>query len=94
MAERLSGLSMGQADSRSFNRFLLGGAVEAEVDALGRILIQDFQKEFADLKTRVVIVGVHNRLEIWNDKAWGEYKSRMEKQADVVAEKLGELGAI
>ncbi len=94
MAEQLSGLSMGQADTRSFNRFLLGGAVEAEVDALGRILIPDFQKEFADLKTRVVIVGVHNRLEIWNDKTWSEYKSRMEKQADVVAEKLGELGAI
>ena len=94
MAERLANLSMGQADSRSFNRFLLGGAVEAEVDALGRILIPDFQKEFADLRSKVVIVGVHNRLEIWNDKAWSEYKSRTEKQADVVAEKLGELGAI
>ncbi len=94
MAEQLASLSMGQADTRSFNRFLLGGAVEAEVDALGRILIPDFQKEFAGLKTKVVIVGVHNRLEIWNDRAWTEYKSRIEGQADIVAEKLGELGAI
>lgn len=94
IAEKLSLLPVGQADTRSFNRFFLGGAVEAEVDALGRILVPDFQKEFAGLANKVVIVGVHNRLEIWNDKAWGEYKSRIEKQADVVAEKLGELGAI
>ena len=94
IAEKLSDLPVGQADTRSFNRFFLGGAVEAEVDALGRILIPDFQKEFAGLANKVVIVGVHNRLEIWNDKAWVEYKSRIEKQADVVAEKLGELGAI
>ena len=85
---------MGRADTRSFSRFLLGGAVEAEIDALGRILIPEFQKEFADLSSKVIIVGVHSRLEIWNDKAWNEYKSRVEREADRVAEKLGELGAI
>lgn len=94
MAEQLASLSMGQADTRSFNRFLLGGAVETEVDALGRILIPEFQKEFAGLNAKVVIVGVHNRLEIWNDKSWNEYKTRIGSQADVLAEKLGELGAI
>ncbi len=94
MAEQLASLSMGQADTRSFNRFLLGGAVETEVDALGRILIPEFQKEFAGLNAKVVIVGVHNRLEIWNDKTWSEYKARIGGQADVLAEKLGELGAI
>lgn len=94
MAEQLANLSVGRADTRSFNRFLLGGAVEVEVDALGRILIPEFQKEFAGLKTKVVIVGVHNRLEIWNDKVWAGYKARVGKEADVVAEKLGELGAI
>lgn len=94
IAEKLSELPVGQADTRSFNRFFLGGAVEAEVDALGRILVPDFQKEFAGLANKVVIVGVHNRLEIWNDKTWNEYKSRIGNQADVLAEKLGELGAI
>lgn len=94
ISEQLANLSMGRADTRSFNRFLLGGAVEAEVDALGRILIPEFQREFASLKNKVVIIGVHNRLEIWNDRNWSEYKSRIEKEADVVAEKLGELGAI
>ncbi len=94
MAEQLANLSVGKTDTRSFNRFLLGGAVEVDVDALGRILIPEFQKEFAGLKAKVVIVGMYSRLEIWNDKAWNECKSRIGNEADVVAEKLGELGAL
>src|SRR3989344_6251738 len=48
VAEKLSSLSLGQSDTRSFNRFMLAGAVEIEVDSLGRILIPDFLKEFAE----------------------------------------------
>ncbi len=84
---------MGQADTRGFNRFMLAGAVEADVDTIGRILIPDFLKDFADLKNKVVFTGVHNRVEIWNEKNWKEYKSKIEKQADMMAEKLGEIGA-
>jgi MraZ protein len=91
---RLSELSMGQSDTRGFSRFILAGAVEVEVDSIGRILIPDFLKEFANLRSRVVLTGVFNRVEIWNDKVWAEYKKRMEKQADVLAEKLGEIGVI
>ena len=42
IAEKLSEGSMLQADNRSFNRFMFGGAVEAEVDTIGRILVPDF----------------------------------------------------
>lgn len=94
VTEKLTELSIGQANSRDFNRFLLGGAVETDVDSIGRILIPDFLKDFANLKCKVSVVGVHDRVEIWNEKAWSGYKNRIEKQADVLAEKLGEIGAI
>lgn len=94
VAEKLSALPMGTADSRSFNRFMLSGAMEAEVDALGRILIPDFLKDFAALKTKVVIAGVYDRLEIWDEKRWQEHTLRVEKRADLLAEKLGEIGAL
>jgi MraZ protein len=83
---------MGQSDTRGFNRFMLAGAVEVDVDSIGRILIPDFLREFADLKEKVVFAGVHNRIEIWDDKRWGEYKAKIEKQADIMAEKLGQIG--
>ena len=41
IAAKLSESSMLQADSRSFNRFMFGGAVETEVDSIGRVLIPD-----------------------------------------------------
>ncbi len=93
-SEQLASLSLVQGDKRKFSRFMLGGAVEADVDSIGRILLPDFLKEFANLKNKVVLTGVHSRVEIWNDKAWGEYKKSVEKDVDTLAEKLGEVGAL
>jgi MraZ protein len=73
---------------------MFGGAVEAEVDSIGRILVPDFLRERAGLKEKVVIIGVQSRAEIWNEKAWGEYKKVVEKQADTLAEKLGQVGVL
>lgn len=92
IAEKLQELSFTQADSRGFNRFLLSGAVEVEPDAAGRVLIPDFQKQFAGLKRTVVFAGVSDRVEVWDAAAWKQYKQRIEKQAEGMAEKLGELG--
>jgi MraZ protein len=94
ISEKLSELGMGQAETRAFNRFILAGAVEIEIDAMGRILVPDFLRDFADLKTRVVFAGVHSRIEIWNEKRWTEYKEKVVKQADMMAEKLGQIGLI
>jgi MraZ protein len=92
VAEKLANLSMGQSDTRSFNRFMLAGAVETEVDAMGRVLVPDFLKEYAGLDSQVVMAGVHNRLEIWDEKRWQNYKAAVGKQADALAQKLGEIG--
>jgi len=94
ISEKLGTLSMGQSGSRAFNRFMLSGATEADVDGAGRILIPDFLKDFAGIKNRVVLAGVYNRVEIWNEKNWTEYKRRIEKEADGLAEKLGDIGMI
>ena len=92
VANQLSEMSMLQSDKRSFNRFMLGGASLVEVDSLGRILLPDILKEYADIKEKVAIIGVHSRLEIWDEDMWNEYKGKVVKQADVLAEKLGEMG--
>ncbi len=92
VSEKLSTLSMLQADTRSFNRFMFAGAVDTPVDAIGRILIPDFLREFAALKGKVVVAGIHSRLELWDERTWRDYKKRIGKQADQLAEKLGEIG--
>ena len=94
VAARLQELSFAQADTRGFNRFILSGAAEVEADSAGRILIPEHQKQFAGLKKNVVFAGVSDRVEIWDAAVWKEYKKRIEKQADQMAEKLGEIGAL
>jgi len=84
-----SDLSFLKADKRSFNRFMFGRAAEVEIDSIGRILIPDFLKERIKAVGRVAIVGIQDRIEIWNEKTWESYKEVAEKQADELAEKLG-----
>jgi len=94
ISERLGGLGMGQADTRGFNRFMLAGAAEVNVDSVGRILIPEHLRDFASVKTKVVFAGVYNRIEVWNEKAWESYKQQVVKNADKMAEKLGDIGAL
>jgi MraZ protein len=92
LAKKLSKLPLSQSDARGFARLMLTGAMEVELDNLGRILIPDYLKEYAKLKKRVVIAGVYNRIEIWDEKIWKEYKEKTEKEVGDIAERLKELG--
>ncbi len=94
ITEELSKLNMLQADNRSFNRYMFGSATEVEVDTIGRILLPEFLVSRASLKTRVAVVGVQERIEIWNEASWKAYKEVVEKKADQLAEKLGQAGAL
>ncbi len=92
--ENVSKVGVGLAGKRDIDRFLLASASEVEVDGAGRFLIPENLKGFAGLKNRIVFAGLGNRVEVWDEKRWIEAMKRIEKQADVLAEKLGEVGAL
>lgn len=94
IAETLGKLPMGHRDNRDFGRFMLSGAQEVDVDTIGRILIPDFLRDFAGLKSKVVFAGLYDRIEIWNEKDWDNKRTVIEKQAEGMAEKLGGMGVI
>jgi len=73
---------------------MLSGATEADVDSAGRILIPDYLKGFAGLNTKVVLAGVNDRVEIWDENRWESYKKTIETEGDGLAQKLGEIGVI
>jgi MraZ protein len=93
-AEKLSKLSMGKTEDRGFSRAMLSGAFEVEIDSIGRILIPDALKEYAGLHEKVVLTGVYDRVEVWEESAWKTYKSQMLTDTDRMAEELGTRGAI
>lgn len=92
VVQKLAQLPMGQEDTRSFVRLMLSGAQEVEMDSLGRILVPDYLKSYAGLEKEAIIVGVFNRLEIWDKTRWNKYKEAVEKDTDKLAERLGDLG--
>jgi MraZ protein len=85
-------LSFLSADQRIFNRNMFGQASDVEVDSIGRILIPDYLKEKIKISGKVALIGVQDRVEVWNDKAWANFKKVAEKQAEGLAEKLSKEG--
>lgn len=70
LAARVKSLPWSDPSTREFRRRVFSGAVDLVPDRQGRILLPPYLREFANLGTEVVIAGVHDHLEIWNDKAW------------------------
>lgn len=94
VAEKLSLSGFGNKDTRDFNRFMLGNAFETDVDKSGRIVIPDTLKTFAKLSNKIVLAGMHSRVEVWNEDAWKQFTTKISGEADVLAGKLSELGII
>lgn len=92
VSDKLSKLPASQVEARGFARIMLAGAMAVDLDSLGRILIPEYLKEYAGLKKNVVICGLFNRLEIWDETKWQVYKTKVEKEVGDFAGKLKELG--
>lgn len=91
-AEKLSTLPITSKDARSFSRLMLAGASEAELDKNGRMLLPKYLLTYANIKEKVSINGLYNRIELWPDEAWNNFKQEMEDNSEEIAEQLSELG--
>ncbi|MCE9586062.1 division/cell wall cluster transcriptional repressor MraZ [Candidatus Uhrbacteria bacterium] len=92
LAEKLASLPFGQADTRAFARLMLAGAMEVEVDKSGRVLLPEYLRQYAALDKSVVVAGLYNRLEIWDEATWKEYSAKTESEGNAIAERLQNLG--
>lgn len=92
IADEVSKMPITQKNARSFSRFILSGAMDLTIDKAGRINLPKYLNDYAGIKSKVVITGMHNRLEIWAEEKWSEFKKEMEKNSDTVAENLAEIG--
>ena len=68
--EKLKNLPMVNKEARQFTRFFLAGAMLAEIDKSGRILLPQTLREYAQIDHETVLVGVGNRVEIWSKERW------------------------
>ena len=88
LAERLTTLPLTAANARAFARHMLAGAMEAELDKQGRVVLPGYLRQSAAITTSVVVAGLMNRLEIWDEKKWRDYQEKTEAESTEIAEQL------
>lgn len=90
--EKLKTLPLTNKNARDFVRFFLSGATECEMDKQGRFLVASNLREYASMDKEVVVIGVGNRIELWNKEKWTKHNSDENISADEIAEKMDFLG--
>ena len=85
---RFRSLSFTSREAREFNRLYFSGACEVTCDKQGRILVPQYLKDFAKIKSDVLIVGVSNRIEIWSRELWSEFYGASKDSFEELAEKI------
>ncbi len=91
LADKLATLPISQKNTRAFTRLMLAGAMDVKLDKQGRIVLPDYLRKYAAMKRKVVVTGLYNRLELWDEAEWSKYKAGAEKNSTDIAEALGEL---
>ena len=90
--EKLRTLPLTNKNARTFTRFFLGSAVDGSLDKQGRVLISSALRSFAGLEKEVVLVGVLDRVEIWDKTKWDENNAVVEEDMEDIASQMEELG--
>jgi MraZ protein len=88
LSERIRGLDALSPEARRLRRFFFAGAVPAELDKQGRMVIPSSLLEGAGIGREVTVAGVYDHLEIWDRAAWREELQTVEGSAEDVAERL------
>jgi len=84
----LAGLNPLSHETRVIERFYYTGAVEAQPDKQGRVMMPPALIEHGGLGREVVVVGMRDRLEIWDRAAWRTQLKEVMGSAEHVAERL------
>ena len=87
LANQLDNASPTGKDERAFSRLFFSRAESVDLDRQGRIRIPNELAELASLSGEAMLIGVRDRMEIWNIKKWQEYITTNEQQYDDLAEK-------
>jgi len=91
LAESVAALPITSKNARSFGRFILSGAMDLKIDRAGRINLPNYLADYAGMKTKIVITGMYNRLELWAENKWKEFENKMEENSEEVAEQLSSI---
>lgn len=89
---KLNDMPLAKKDARTFVRFFYSAATECELDKQGRINIPSALRNYATLTKECVVIGVANRIEIWDEARWQEFSEVAAENFDEIAENMIDFG--
>jgi MraZ protein len=84
---KVAGLNEFNEEYRNFQRNFFRGNTEAELDANGRFVLPKSMTKYAQIETEVIVVGMGNRIEIWNPALYDQFLIKDQKEFSKLAEK-------
>ncbi|MFW6134535.1 MAG: division/cell wall cluster transcriptional repressor MraZ [Elusimicrobiota bacterium] len=91
ITKKISNLPLTKKAARSFLRIFLSRAKPISCDSQGRILIPQKLADYASISNECNVIGMINRIEIWNPDKWEKYSVESEKKYSDLAEELTNL---
>ncbi len=86
--EKFRAMPFTKPEARQFNRLYFSGACETSFDKQGRFSVPTYLKDYASIKSKVMIIGVSNRIEIWDYEQWKSYFDSSLSSFETIAENL------
>ncbi len=86
--QKFKGMPFTKQEARSFNRMFFSGAIDVLPDRQGRFIVPQYLKDYANIKRDVIIIGVSNRIEIWNNVTWNEFYANSKNSFEQTAENI------
>lgn len=77
--------------SRLLMHYVVAESVLAELDPQGRLAIPTVLRTYADITTDVVLIGLYDRIEVWNPVSWLAYLSGLEERQEMALAKILDL---
>ena len=90
--DRLARLPQFDRAVQKLKRIYLSGAVECDIDDVGRILVPPTLREHARHKTDVLWAGAGRYAELWDKEEWQKHFETTEDEKRDIAARLAELG--
>lgn len=90
LVAKLNELPFTKKDARTFIRTFFSGAAVCEFDKNGRINITSPLVSYAGLSKACVIIGVNDRLEIWDEETFNNFMDENSENMEEIAENLFE----
>jgi MraZ protein len=81
LEEKVAALPITDQAARLFQRSIFAGALEAEIDKQGRVLVPAYLRAEAGLEGEALVVGIRDHAEIWAPARWAEYRRAMDDPA-------------